>query len=72
MLLILSYVNINLYFHHLLTFDKFCFYIFKPADSQLETIGAFVMTSSIILHNIHRSFEEVLQETKQFIKYVCC
>jgi len=39
----------------------------KPADSQLETIGAFVMTSSIILYNIHRSLEEVLQETKQFI-----
>jgi len=39
----------------------------RPADSQLETIGAFVMTSSIILFNIHCSLEEVLQETKQFI-----
>lgn len=37
-------------------------------DHQLEVIGAFVMPTSIILHNIHRPLHEVIDVTKKFVR----
>lgn len=44
------------------------FIFFQPPDHQLASIGAFVVPTVLILHNIHRPLKEVMDVAEKFYR----